>query len=482
MKKIIKILTQLPSSSNWKFWLCLSLCLKFVFFIFFAQFFSNVTEETILFPRFWGTVAPDTYTYLASIEKLIATHDLAYLFEFRMFGYGLPYAAARFFFEPSSALNLLIILQTILSVISVYYLSLLAVLWSKKEQVFYYTFFGYFIVMGISFYDTVALTESFSTSCLVISLYYLCLCPSKFNLLLSGSLLAWGIFMRPVFFPLLLIYIGYLVYNFYSTNYKKLTVSILVFLLPIFILESVWQYGMTKYKGEFHLTTPSLFHPSYLKADEHSMEKIQFLKAMGEDWEKSNWFTSEEKDMQQPCIVQTSAFNMDSLINLKTDLIRFDTISNLSAKLTLNAEIKKRLDAYSLAIKKEHLFHYYLLAPAKNLMRIALKSSTHRMFGEYKTMNQKLKPFRFILDSIFWMIELGFILAIFIFIKNRRVDVLTITIFSIILYFYCIHTIVFKSSDNRYLLPIMPFLVLVFTTIVHRLYSHFYSIKSKSIR
>lgn len=467
----------MPQPSHWTFWIGTALLFKFLYFIFFIKFFSNVTLDVHLFTNFWGTLAPDTYTYFEPIEHLILQQDFSFLFKFRMYGYGLPYLFLRYFFEPSTALNVLITIQTILSAISVYYLSLMASNWLKNSAVFYFVFMVYFLLISISFYDIVALTESFSTSCLIISIYFLAHSNSNVKILLSGGFLAWGIFMRPVFFPLVLFFIIYHIYQNYSLQTKKLLIHIFIFLIPIIIFESIWLVGMKKYNGKFYLTTPSLFHPSYLDSNHHSMEKINFLKTIGEDWEKTNWFTSNDPELASPYVTQTSIFNMDSLRQLKLELIQFDTISNTASKLKLNLDLKRKLNSYAQAIKIDYPLVYYIVNPIKNLIRISVKSSTHRMFGEYSIMNSSLKFFRFFLDLIFWLIEIVCILTPFFYVRVKYCRSFFVLLLSIIAYFYIIHSLVFKSSDNRYLLPVMPLMAMIFSYSISLFTSYLNSFK-----
>lgn len=477
MKKIYNLLFEnnISDPKNYKLWIPITLIIKLLFFVLYIKFFSNINSTTKLFPNFWGTISPDTYSYFEPIEKLISSKNLRFLFDYRMFGYGIPYYFLRVFFSPSNSLNIIVIIQTILSAISIYLLSILSIKITKKRTSFYMVYLGTLFMIGYTFYDIVALTESLSSSFLIISLYVLILYKDNKYLMISGFFLAWAVFLRPVFFPLFLFFIIFLYHHSLNHGRIRFIKKMFVFLLPIFLFEIVWMSGMYKYQNKIHLTSPTVFHPYYLDKNEHSIEKINLLKALGQDWEQNNWFTSFNSDESYPTITNTSIFNLDSLKILKKELIDFDTISTLERKKSINEYLKKKLQLYTISIQTENKFYYYFLMPIKNIYKISIKSFTHRMFGEYKNMNKKFLWIRVILDSYVWILEFIFVLSLIFLIERKDKTLLFLN--SIVVYFYAIHALIFKSIDNRYLIPILPLMLFIIVHLIFKIKSHKKSIK-----
>jgi hypothetical protein len=449
---------------NWRLWIPLILFLKALFFIFFLTFFSNTPINPNYFKGFWGVISSDTFSYLTPIENLIDHSDYSYLFEFRMFGYGLPYLFVRFFLEQGIALNAIIILQGIFSSISLYLLALLSFNLFNKRILFHLTFLSYFLIPILSFYDVIALTESFSTSSLIISLFLLLYKRNKGGLILSGLFLTWTVFLRPIFFPICFIYLLYiLVAENKNTITQRIKLSLFL-LAPLFFFESIWIAGNYYYHKKISVTTPTVFHPLFLDQNKHTIELINFLKSIGEDWENNNWFYSANNDYPYSKNINTSLFNKDSLIKLKqeiqitqSELITFNPSTPDSVIVKLNHHIKQKLNNYTNSVKEEKSFYYYVISPLKYLFKISTASSTQRMFGEYNTMNKHFFIFRIIIDGYVWFIQLCFLIFFIIALIFKRISINDIFISLIVFYFYFIHSVIFRSDDFRYIIPIIPF-------------------------
>jgi len=151
---------------NWRVWIGVSLALKLALFLIFLRFFTPAQSADSVIVGFWGGATNDTVSYLQPIEEALSFRDPFRVFDYRMFGYGLPYLAFRWFLAKPAALNAVIVAQLLVSSLSVYLLALLALRLFGSLRSFVCTFFGYFLVPIVSYYDVIALTESFSTSAL----------------------------------------------------------------------------------------------------------------------------------------------------------------------------------------------------------------------------------------------------------------------------------------------------------------------------
>ena len=396
------------------FWLLLALLVKACLFYFKVDELKHIAN-----PHFQASIAReagDTFTYLQPIENLISTGH--YEDDFRMPGYGWIYFLLRLFLSIPTALNTLVILQLLLSSISVYYLALIARIIFKENIYFYCTFLLYLISTFVTLYDPILLTESFATASFIFSIYFL-LKPFKAHsdFILSGTFLTWCIFLKPVFAPLLLLFAVYIIYDnkaekvkFQGSNLKPM----LLFLLPFILADGSWTArNYSKHKGFYPLTT-SLYFKSTQESYLGSL--IEFVQAYGGSivwWEPGAAITyfkplpgsiHKQTKVQPPETIYTSAFNADSLTLVKTRIATIDaqeTDSNTRATLTL--QVKEQLQRYSQSIKKEKAFLYYFSSRLKICKTFFLHSGTYNLF--YKP-SSELSTFHYLLKVMYSLLYL----------------------------------------------------------------------------
>jgi hypothetical protein len=467
---------KIPDINNGIVWMSIIIFLKLLLTLFFITFF---TPEQSSFPGFWGNFANDTFGYIDPSEEFLKSFDFKYFFSYRMFGYTLPYIIIRLFFNQSTTLNILILIQTIFSAFSLYCLGLLTFQIFKNKVLFLVTLIVYFSIPIISFYDIFLLTESFTTSSLIISLYFLFKGESKINYLFSGLFITWSIFLRPVCFPIVLLFLFYIYIRHTKKSLYRFIKLGFLFLLPLIVFESVWIIGNLKYNNILTFTSPSTFAPIYADPAKHTMSLIAFSKAIGEKWEDS-WFYSDNEQYPFDSSIETSKFNRTSLEELKKDIktaqvnhVLFNDNTPQGKIAELNKSINSRLDLYTKSIKEEKPLNYYLLSSLKSLQRVFTSSSTFRMFGNYTTTSSKLVPFRIILDIIVWVMKVLFIFSLPLILLREWKNFELVFITGIILYFYLIHTIVFKANDFRYIIPVLPLMIVAIQSFLVNLLTFF---------
>src|SRR4051812_36913338 len=268
--KIQQLIKKLPLPSNWKFWLALALLVKTIFFIFKIL---EPGESYNYYPQVFALGGGDSNSYIQPIENLLTNGS--YYDDYRMPGYGWLYFVLRLMLPMTGALNMMVIIQLILSAISVYVLALIARKIFQRDSCFYVCFFLYLISTFVSLYDYQLLTESFCTSALIFSTYFLLTAnEAKGKLLLSGLFLTWSIFLRPVMAPILLIF-G--IYFFFKIERKKTGPSssqwskLFVFMIPLILIDGSWVLrNYCKYKEVIPLTR-SVFYPGFEKTYMSSM-------------------------------------------------------------------------------------------------------------------------------------------------------------------------------------------------------------------
>jgi len=157
------------------YWIVSAIIIKLTFSI----IFITIHQHGHSINKFYGRFGGDSSEYIGSIENFIKQgHYITNPQDIRtstrrMPGYGAVYYFPRLLFTQANALNILIILQILLSAVSVYYLALTAYLIFQKKTIFYITFFLYVFSTFVSIFDDTVLTESFSTSSLIFAFYFL---------------------------------------------------------------------------------------------------------------------------------------------------------------------------------------------------------------------------------------------------------------------------------------------------------------------
>lgn len=468
-------LEKIPAPENKVFWLSSALLLKFAYFTFFINFFSPQVHPGDI-SGFWGVTTNDSLSYLQPVEKCLESGSISYLFGERMFGYSLPYLMLRILFAPATALNTLILLQAVVSAAAVYLLALTAREVTKSPRAFHFAFWGHFFLAIACFYDIAAMTESLASSSLIISFHYLHREHTKANLIISGLFLTWTCFLRAVFFPIFALHLLVIAKRNWAKKYTAAAsaVAIFCFLLPLALAEGTWILGRLSSGASRNIILPPSTSAVYDDDTKHTMAMIGFLKALGEVW----WHSHDNSFYNSPEVpshVKTSLFGPRELADLRSaikntqsDLITLRPDRPTQELKRENQEISRTLRAYTQAIKRERPKHYYLKVPAKYLWILLSTSSTHRMFGNYSSMNPKLKLFRLGTDMVIWTIEATLILCLLWLPNWRRIETSRLHAVAIVLYTAVIHAVIFRHPDFRYIVPTLPLALAIIVITLER--------------
>ena len=423
-------------------------------------------------PGIWGATMNDTHSYLDPIDNLLRNGN--YSPDYRMPGYGSVYLLFRLAFSQAVACNLLILLQFILAGISVYYLALIAKCIFKNDRIFYVCFYLFLVSTYSNYYDGWLLTESFCSSALIFSTWHFVKYFSSGhakNLFFSGLLLTWAIFLRPVFLPLVFVFPILLL-----LNRKQLVLkSILVFLIPFVLVEEAWVVRNYLTHQKIILLTSASLAPRAANFYENSLN--DFIRSWGgsADYTDNNspllWFGFHLKGMPNPAdyhgslpaSIYTSRFNADSLIKLKNKIIALND-SSLSPEERNNYqyEVKGKIDLYTLSVKNEKPFLYYIEAPfIKCLPRFLFgpESKIYMKRFQLPGIPGSLTEFIF---TLFYYVVLAFgIIGMSILLYTGvRSNPPALIIAIIPLYTILAHAIVLRVTSNRFLIPAWAFLVI----------------------
>jgi hypothetical protein len=456
-KVLNNLLFRDPSSKL--YWLLIALLARTLYFILEIHFMGTVTIPKGV----WGICYDETY--FDGISNFIKTGS--YNSDERMPGLGIIYLPLALLFPKVTALNIFIILQVILSAVSAYVLALTAKLLFKKDFFFYATFYIYLLSCFTAISNSYPGSESFATSMLIFAVFYYVLALEnykKFNFILSGIFLTWVIFMRPALFPLICVFALLILIHFIKSKQKPLP-ALLMFLLPLVIIEGSW---ITRNYFRYHKIIPTL-NSIYLSncKDSYRFQIWQFEKAWGkEDW-GIDWLTEKDtSDIRKeqvpfPSYIYTSKYNADSLRALKVflnkSIVRYQAQKDFGIVYidTMSKEnlqvVEAKCNAYIESLKNEKSFTYYVIS-----RWVIIKHSFKLdMFGNFQ------EPFLGMVCAwvYYFIIFIGFIgiilLGVYCFRFSYQVLIPIIPLYSVF-----IHSIVLRLSQSRYFVPSYPFMLI----------------------
>lgn len=398
-------------------------------------------------------------------------------YTYRMPNFIFIYYPIRLFFSQQITLNLIIILQTILSAVSTYVLALTAWFVFKRKKYFYLTFGLYCVSSYVAVYNNMLLTESIGTSLLIISVYLL-FTGVKNNLLkwvfASGTLMWLCIFFRAF---LGMVWVGALVYILFApVNFKRRLKLMLAYAVVFLLMESIWVVRNYDKTGQF-----IAFDSSHFWYDDmpYKAERpyVNFIKAYGFsviDWIKDyqgTWFTAEEeakaKGIARPGddIFPASTFNdgltIDSLKYARTNLICARMAVDDKPDTAIqhcDAEASRMFNKFIAALKAKQPFNYYI----GNRLRVTYRLLNQHTGYQLKYVHQPFKAVLGFIDYfINYLIITGGILGIFILlgfnIRNKEFWLIAfIPVFIIVLFGFLL-----IEAEARYITTAFPFLLII---------------------
>ena len=217
------------------------------------------TDDALIIEKFKSN---DYGELLAPVDNLIEhgtyakSSNINHPYVGRLPGYMFPYVIFRAFLSQKSAVLLLLIFQFLLGLFSSYALYLLlrnsvkASIYLSCLGVITYTFFSFSVAWELRTYP-----ESIALSCFIIGSYFLLKSLTNQNkkiLLLSGSFFAWMFFLRGF---LLLYFLPISAILFIpllrSKNFKLISIRLLLFFMPLLVIETSWVSRNYYNTGEF---------------------------------------------------------------------------------------------------------------------------------------------------------------------------------------------------------------------------------------
>lgn len=419
----------------------------------------------------WCSVLGDTGSYLEPAENLFSHGH--YTPDFRMPGYGAAYMACRLFVPMDQAGNALVFLQTLLDALSTVVLALLALRLTRSTVVFHGVFWCSLLGHTVSQFDITLLTESFTTSAIIFSVFLTQGSPHTRRtgmLLIAGAFCGWAIFMRPVTFivlPALGIWLA-----ISSRGSRDALRNVVLLAMPFTLFEVAWVTRNALVHGRF-IPANTSFH--YTSIDEGPIGPvIAFVEAFGG---RTTWWDPEAeirffgldggvepgRRTTLPPEVITPGCSLDSLQRVADDLAHWRQLpSDDVSRVNLGRSIGERMRRYRAAYIDAHPWRYALIAPLRCTRAFLVHSGTENVFGRPWS---ALMPWQRLLKAawsiLFHLFQAGglaaCVLALLLGDLRARIGWFA----ALVMLAALLHPLVFRMTEHRYLAPVFPWLILI---------------------
>lgn len=460
----------LPAKENWAAWTAVALVFRIIVFVY------KITTEpntTVHYPGIFASEAGDTVSYFQPIDNWL--HHGVYMDDHRMPGYGWVYLLLRLALSVEASLDAVAILQLITACLSVYVLAVLAAHLLPKHSAFHATFVAFGISTYTALWDHVLLAESFCTSALIFSLYFLLTAQAnQRRLFLSGLMLTWAVFLRPVSAPLLGLFCLYVVLRQYpgissdrSTRLRRCA----ILLAPFLILDGIWAIRNHRVHNGFYPLMTTIGYKG--EKESHLGALARFVQSFGGStvwWAPRAEMTffiplakhikSSDTQVRFPEDIFTSKFDQSSLNEVR-DMIAVvrDDSTPPQRKREVEASVIRRLDSYTASIRDEKPFLYHVKSRLRIAKTFLLHSGTYNLFSRPSF---ELRPWEFCVKVFYSLLYclvvlMGLIGCLWLAVRgggDSRLLALTTV------YLTFVHPILFRMDEFRYLSPGYPFLLL----------------------
>lgn len=363
----------------------------------------------------------------------------------------------------------MVFLQLIFSILSVIALGRWAQLLIQKPFVFQWTVVLYSLSSFVSIWDHYLMSDSFSTSFFIFSLYFL----QKYftdrklwQLLLAGVLLAWCVFFRQIF---LVVYPAFAIILFLMEERKwmRFIRTGVLFIAPLLIAILSWSaYTRARTGAAVILVSPleECFN-TYTK-EYQALTGLLIDMGYGEPfWEDGSvpqWMLRSKKELPMPPIPErhfTSICSVDSLKALREDYRLFNSLSP-QERDSIGQVILNKAERFSQAYKEENKINYYLLNRLRHVRVFLLPLKVDNLPGPaYAEMNALEKLVKLFYLGLFTLVTvIGSVAMVVMMRRNRIVAVW----FAPAAFIFIALTLVLGYVEQRYMVPLYPMFLVCF--------------------
>lgn len=496
----------LKNPSNPAFWILIALLVKGV--LPFLQLFAHRPHSHLLGFGFIG----DSPSYTDPVENFIKTGH--YSPDLRMPGYGIIYYLLRLIFSYTGAYNTIVIVQLVVSSVSVYCIALTSRLVTKAETVFYLVFYLFLISIYSNYYDICLMTEALCSAFLIFGTWHLASYfenNKNIHLFFSGFFITWSLFLRPIFGGVFVLY-GFIILIHLIKKKKKILLPVLVYGLTFIVFDGAWIIRNYNVHRKIVPLTNGIRFPyneySYITHELNFVQSWGGAVDIPDPHSAISWFGGmpypNEPVIKEydsiPGYIYTSKFNKDSLYLLRDKVKKFMALqkpaidsfylskdsdwmkvfSFLYSPLkpvsfqayALQNNISNTFDRYTASIRTEKPFLYYVKARAILLWKFFFKNNeSYFIRGQIPG----LRGISIFFNRYYYefLLVLGIAGIIFMTGTGIRKNYLLLLLCTIPAYTIIIHPIILRAADNRYLFPAWPFIIACaayFITILLRLF------------
>ncbi|MDA0973474.1 MAG: glycosyltransferase family 39 protein [Bacteroidetes bacterium] len=397
----------------------------------------------------------------------------------RMPGYAIPYFLLRLVLAKDSALVALILIQIVLSAISVCYLALLAYRLSRSKGVFLATLLFYGTSLYYLRYDFSSITEAPSVALFILSLYQLFSWwedDRKRRLIWGGFFLTWTIFLRP-FLGYLLLPIGLmlLIKGLHSSRqlFLKLRPALL-FCLPFILIEGLWIARNYSAFGRFiPLETPMYesYGKSYSKAWLSTREFAASLDIETAYFEPglAQWFRASTEtqaaQFEMPMEwFEGVSFNRDSLEALRSTYLTYQAEKDAGTCAQLETLIVMKAERYKEEVKNARPWTYHVSNRLENIgRRVFTSGSSYVLLPAFDRLNHFQKFLKLYASACYYLVLFfGFIGLILMYVRSFYGEQKAFALLALI---HCIALPLIlpftpATLENRYLFTLYPLLTI----------------------
>lgn len=424
----------------------------------------------------------DTPSYIEPVEALLRGEGFTP--DYRMPGVGAPYYLFRQFMDSGASRDAYVVLQWLLSSISVVVLAHLAWLLTGRRRVSLLVYGLFLISTFTSIYDPAIGSDSLSVSALILHVFLLDRAVRHqrvVDLLGAGFFLTWAVFAKPVLAPLFMLALGVL---FFRMGRVRAWTHIFWFLLPFLVIDGAWTYRNYSVNGGFHpLTNQGMFSQSF--TDGVRYKAMNFVQGYGGDYIWWNpgadirWYGVWDKcgEMDQegrlaappPPHAYAPGYDEDSLLQLSTDVRLLDSgmLTPVDSSL-LRSTVLQRFDRYAEVYRAERPFQYHVMSRLRMVVNIFAQNGTESLFSRpFGSLPIWAKGFKLIQSGLYVFCFLfGILGAVLLGWRWRSTHGhLVVLLSALALYTTFIHPIGLRMCEWRYLATAYPF-VLLFAVIL----------------
>lgn len=478
---------------NTVFFIISGVVFRLIYLFFLSPYFLNGGE--------WVTLKGDSYGYLQFAENLYSegsyyvTRNGKIEHSWRMPGLTPFYLMFRSVVSQQYAIYSLIIFQTVISGIAIYYLSKIAYLLTSSKLSFYLTFTLFTFSTHLPKCNNLLLNESLACSFLIFGAYHFMIFlndATRRNIFISGCFLGWMSFLRP-FTILILPFIAILT----IIHAKKSIVNVIIFFSFPLLAISAWTIRNSSYSKEMIFLESS---GNWLKDYPKSFVSVyDIVKGTGGDlleWEQNsdvNWYFSDKFlnsnfgiTRSPDEILPDILFNEELTLELlKKGQYHFSAVldsANILSKKEINLHDTQAIEIFekfSTHLKTNHFFTYHITSRIRYLIRFLNQNIGVSVRPLKYPFNVIFTFFDSFLNFICFSVGFSaFLIGFIINFKNLRYWL----IYGLAAYALLLFPFVLKTSEERYALISFPFLILSFSTLFnHKIFSKTFTKVSLSI-